>query len=136
VGTTIRSLAVLLLLGCSRPQVAPDDKTLPQPTRGPCPTSPEPLLYVRVPLTVDLETGGRLYCDPLASVLEAASAGTVTGPSALTLGNDDSLGCGVRPEDADRALTIVRKKLRELGAPKRTVVEELCEGVGSVHTVW
>jgi hypothetical protein len=63
--------------------------------------------YVRVPVTVDLETGGRLYCDPLEDVLQAAGAGMVTGPSSLTLGDDDSLGCGIRPEDADRALVIV-----------------------------
>jgi hypothetical protein len=31
---------------------------------------------------------------------------------------------------------MVVKKLRELGAPRRTVIEEVCEGIGAVHPVW
>ena len=44
-------------------------------------------------------------------------------------------GCAVHATDVDGALPVLLAELAKLKMPERTVIEELCNGVGSVHRV-
>lgn len=41
--------------------------------------------------------------------------------------------CGYRTSKPDDALRFIRGKLAKAGAPERTVIQEVCSGVGAVH---
>ncbi len=119
-----------------REQHAPANLSLPQPDRGPCGKQPPPVLYVRLPQRMREELRDKRYCKPLGRVLKKRKLGHAESVAPPPRNDPGFSGCAVFTADPDAALGAMRDELKQLRVPKRTVVEELCNGVGSVHTVW
>jgi len=136
-------LAVVVLglsfgTGCEnkfRPQRAPADQSLPQPDRGPCAKQPAPVLYVRLPRFMRDELRERRYCAPLDKVLKEQQLGSASKTAPAPRDDRGFAGCAVHTSDVDRTLPLLKSELLKLKVPVRTVVEELCTGVGAVHVL-
>ena len=118
-----------------RAQRAPADQTLPQPDRGPCAKQPAPVLYVRLPRFLRDELRERRYCAPLDKFLKQQRLGSASKTAPAPRDDKGYAGCAVHTPDVDRTLPLLRNQLLKLKVPERTVVEELCTGVGAVHLV-
>lgn len=94
------------------------------------------MLVARFPNTLSEEQVSKQFCSPLRSRLkfvrrvDCELVGTLKGETQLTR----NFTLFPSSTSSDIAALVVR--LRELRAPQRTVVEEVCEGVGAVHAVW
>lgn len=131
-------VGVLLATGCEnkfREQRAPAEQSFPQPDRGPCAKAPPPVLYVRLPRFMREEVRDKRYCAPLNQAFEAQKLGTVSPVAPSPRADAGNAGCAVNAPDVDRALPVLLAELKKLKVPERTVIEELCNGVGSVHKV-
>ena len=75
-------------------------------------------------------------CSPIAERLEAKKL-AFHADDILVSGESDSFyACTFHTSAPSESIELMISTLRELGAPKRTVVEEICEGIGAVHPVW
>lgn len=136
-------LAVVVLglsfgAGCEnkfRPQRAPADQSLPQPDRGPCAKQPAPVLYVRLPRFMRDELRERRYCAPLDKFLKGQQLGSASKTAPAPRDDRGFAGCAIHTPDVDRTLPLLKRELLKLKVPERTVVEELCNGVGAVHVI-
>ena len=100
---------------------------------------PTTLLYVRIPKAITPLERAERYETPLDTLLREQDLGEVSGGgSALKAGGGiEYVGIDVDVYDAKLALPIVIKKLRELGVPKGTIVEETRDDDPAVsHPVW
>ena len=134
----IALLAALFWGSCEnkfRAQRAPADLTLPQPDRGPCGKAPPPILYVRLPHFMSEAAREKQYCAPLKALLEKQKLGSVQSVAPAPRSDAGFAGCAVHTPAVDQALVVLTRELGRLKAPRRTVIEELCGGVGSVHTL-
>ena len=129
-------VGLVLAIGCEnrfRAQNAPADQSLPQPDRGPCPKAPPPVLYVRLPRFMREEVRAKRYCSPLDKLFQGQQLGSVAAIAPAPRSEPGHAGCAVHATDVDRALPLLVSELKKLKVPERTVIEELCNGVGSVH---
>jgi|SRR5690606_18706861 len=124
--------------GCEnkfRPQRAPADPSLPQPDRGPCAKQPPPVLFVRLPKFMRDDMREKRYCEPLDQFLKQQQLGSASKTAPPPRDDRGFSGCAVHTGDVDRALPALTAQLLKLKVPERTVIEELCSGVGAVHVV-
>ncbi|HEU5075218.1 MAG TPA: hypothetical protein VFU02_13605 [Polyangiaceae bacterium] len=125
-------------VGCEnkfRQQRAPTDLGLPQPDRGPCAKQPPPVLFVRLPRFMRDDMREKRYCAPLDEFLKARQLGSASKKAPPPRDDRGFSGCAVHAPDVDRTLPLLKSELLKLKVPERTVIEELCTGVGSVHVV-
>ena len=82
-------------------------------------------VFAKIYDTVMLIDRGTKYEDPLNELLQEQNLGEVTGGG--TMQNKDGsiqyIGVDIELTNLDDALQVSRKKLRELGAPKGSVLE-------------
>jgi len=86
----------------------------------------EYFFYVRIPANIGPLDRGDRYEDPLQQALLADDLGEITGGGSQ-LGEGTSIAfCGldVVVRDRDRGLMVIRRVMRELGAPSDTIIEE------------
>jgi hypothetical protein len=86
----------------------------------------EHLFYIRIPASIQPLERGERFEDPLQQALEAASIGEVAGGGSQ-LGDDDTIvycGIDVIVRNRDEGLRLIRRSMRESGAPPGTVIEE------------
>lgn len=124
--------------GCEnkfREQRVPGDLSLPQPDRGPCAKQPPPVLFVRLPRFVRDDTREKRYCAPLDALLKKQQLGSASVKAPPPRDDRGFSGCAIHTPDVDRALPLIKTELVKLKVPERTVIEELCTGVGAVHAV-
>jgi hypothetical protein len=81
---------------------------------------------------------GAKYEDPLDELLRQHRLGEVTGGgTGLTKDHRiDYVGIDIDVVDVSRALPLIQRKLREIGAPKGTIIEETQEERVRTHPVW
>jgi hypothetical protein len=96
---------------------------------------PPPVLFVRLPRFLREETRMKRYCEPLDEMLRARGLGSAQGDAPSPRDGSGFSGCAVFSGNVDAALEMMGPKLKQLEVPKGTVVEELCTGVGSVHSL-
>jgi len=133
-------VVVVLSVGVScenkfRPQRAPADQSLPQPDRGPCAKQPAPVLFVRLPRFMRDDVREKRFCAPLDKFLKEEKLGTASKVAPPPRDDRGFSGCAVHAADVDRTLPELTRQLLKLKVPDRTVIEELCTGVGAVHVV-
>ena len=133
-------VVVVLSVGVScenkfRPQRAPADQSLPQPDRGPCAKQPAPVLFVRLPRFMRDDVREKRFCAPLDKFLKEEKLGTASKVAPPPRDDLGFSGCAVHAADVDRTLPELTRQLLKLKVPDRTVIEELCTGVGAVHVV-
>lgn len=131
-------VGLVLGTGCEnkfRAQRAPADQGLPQPDRGPCTKQPAPVLFVRLPRFMRDDVREKRYCAPLDKVLKEQQLGSASKTAPPPRDDRAFSGCAIQASDVDRALPVVTRELLKLKVPDRTVIEELCGGVGAVHLV-
>jgi hypothetical protein len=86
----------------------------------------ETMFYVRIPANVQPIERGERFEDPLHDALVEASVGEVTGGGSQ-LGEGTTVeycGIDIAVVDRERGLDVIRRTMRELGAPPGTVIEE------------
>ena len=81
-------------------------------------------LYIEIPDAVMPVERGEKYEIPLDETLSELSLGTVTGGGSMMKADKsiDYVGLDVTVYDLDKSLPIIASKMRELGAPKGTVI--------------
>jgi hypothetical protein len=104
---------------------------------------PEPprtrALYLRIPAAMTPSERRRKYEEPLAEFVQVRALGKVTsaGTTNARSGKIEYGGYVIDVYDVDMAVPVLRAKLKELGVPKGTVIEELREGGPPlVHPIW
>ena len=70
---------------------------------------------------------------PCAPPVNSIVPGSVAAVAPAPRSEPGHAGCAVHATDVDRALPLLISELKKLKVPERTVIEELCNGVGSVH---
>ena len=75
------------------------------------------------------------YCVPLDKFLKERQLGSASKTAPAPRDDRGFSGCAVHAADVDRTLPALTSELLKLKVPERTVIEELCTGVGSVHVV-
>jgi hypothetical protein len=100
-------------------------------------------LYIRIPADISPIERGRRFEDPISAMLEEHHLGEVTGGGSMLKksGGIEYVGIDVDVTDAKKAVPLLRKKLRELKAPKGTVIEQPHPGDDDArrmitHRVW
>lgn len=82
-------------------------------------------LYIRIPDPVSPLERGEKYEDPLDDMLAENDLGEVTGGGTM-MNADNSIkyvGVDISVHDVEKSLPLIAAKLREIGAPKGTVIE-------------
>lgn len=117
---TIAALGVLIAAGCGRGAASKNTQTASsQIDRYPY------SVFARIMDPVMPIKRGDKYEDPLSDTLEARKLGEVTGGGSQ-LDKDNKIqwvGIDIQLADLDVAVEVVRKRLRELGAPPGSVLE-------------
>lgn len=106
--------------------------------------NPEGLfVFVRIPDAVLPIERGSKYEDPIAASLKAAQLGEVTGggtqlgrPKADGTKGIEWVGVDVQLSDGDAGLKLLREKLKDLGAPKGTILEYMRDGKTVEEMLW
>ncbi|MEM7165854.1 MAG: hypothetical protein AAF581_10340 [Planctomycetota bacterium] len=82
-------------------------------------------VFAKIQDTVSPIERGAKYEDPLSDALQRAGLGEVTGGG--TMQNKDGsiawIGVDIEVKDLTTGIPLVRRKLRELGAPRGSVLE-------------
>src|SRR4051794_4533709 len=143
-------LALLVLPACRPKATAPP----PAPPPAPAPAAPSPrpapapvappapapvLLYVKIPEPIGAGAGGKKYEAPIDELLRSKQLGEVSGGGTMLSRERkiEYVGLDLKVTDAAAALPLLQAKLRELGAPKGTVIEERREdGATAQHTAY
>jgi hypothetical protein len=159
-----RWLLLAALAGCSSKPLAPpyrtpatatatggitgaidvgDERRQDPPQDLPAPT----LLHVKIPRRpgVSPEAIDTKFGDPIDHLMQAKGLGQVSGGGELGEGDGPFTAVTVEVTDVQRALPVLRAKLRALGAPHKTVIEEsrgvipasvLGHKPTAIHPVW
>lgn len=92
-------------------------------------------LHVRIPEDLSPAERGRRFDEPLtALLLEKGLGSVISGGTLRENGKFQFVGLDVSVNDLAIGLPLVRQKLRELKAPRGTVIEEI--ETRTVHPVW
>jgi hypothetical protein len=92
-------------------------------------------LHVRIPEDISPAERSSRFDEPLTELLLERGLGSVTGGGTLReAGQFQFVGLDVSVNDVASALPLVRQKLREVKAPRGTVIEEI--ETRTVHPVW
>jgi hypothetical protein len=121
----------------SEPQAAAPAPVLAPPA-PPAPARPV-FLYVKIPEPLGPVARGKKYEDPVGELLQARKLGEVTGGGTMLskAKRIEYVGLDLEVTDVGAAMPLLRAKLRELGAPKGTVIEESRhDGPTIEHAVW
>jgi hypothetical protein len=120
-------LVCLVILGCDQQKQPAQLKQKP----GSQATQKTFLLFVKIPDPVLPLERGKKYEDPLDAFLKAKGLGEVSGggsqlsqPNAAGQRSIEWVGVDVEVYDPDKALPFVIEKLKELGVPNGTVIEQ------------
>jgi len=100
-------------------------------------------VFVRIPDPVLPIERGTKYEDPIGASLLAAQLGEVTGggtqmgrPKADGTSDIEWVGVDVQLSDGEAGLELLRQKLKELGAPKGTILEYVRQGKTVEEKLW
>jgi hypothetical protein len=128
--------AFLLLAACrtratAPPVQAPPAPVIPAPAPAPVPPAPAApaaavLLYVKIPEPLMPIARGQKYEGPIDELLRGKQLGEVTGGGTMLsrAKKIEYVGLDLKVTDVAAALPLLQAKLRELGAPRGTVIEE------------
>lgn len=126
-------LAIALVTGCAQPAE----------TEDPDESSEGLFVFVRIPEGIMPIARGEKYEDPLDAKLKAAGHGEVTGGGTQMGpkkpdGSSDIAWVGVDVElaDAEASLAALREALKELNAPKGTILEYSKDGKQVEEKLW
>ena len=127
----------VLMLGCNSPVETPTESTTQTSVEdGGDASTPKPVKYTS-PLPKDFVSTNQIglkimdpiseserrvkYEKPLSEALKNNNLGILTATSSSSInGKVDSVGFGIYSDDPARAIELVSKVLREIGAPKGT----------------
>jgi hypothetical protein len=132
-------VVVLMVLAACRqrgaPPPSPGPPSAPAPAVAPAPPPPPPappaphpptLLYIKIPEPLGPVARGKKYEAPIDELLRAKDLGGVTGGGTMLsrAKKIEYIGLDLQVTDVPAALPLLLAKLRELGAPQGTVIEE------------
>jgi len=80
-------------------------------------------VYVRIPEPLDPVERGRRYAEPLDAALTNAGIGEITGGGTMAT---EFCGLDVTLRDFNKGVALLKLKLRQLNAPRGTVIEFEC----------
>ena len=98
----------------------------------------EKYLYLKIPEALDPLERGKKYGRPIGEILSCKGLGEVTGGGSMMRkgGKVDFVGLDIVTEDPPGAIAAVKKKLREIGAPKGTVILQDDDGQEIETMIW
>ena len=119
---TIAVALLVLAVGCSKSE--PEKEAQAPAVSGP--TEKMYFLYIKIPEEILPLDRGKKYEDPIHDLLARHKLGEVTGGGTMLKegGSIEYVGVDVDTTDPEKAIPLLVSKLKEIGAPPGTVIEQ------------
>jgi len=119
---TVGIVLLFLLVGCSKSE----HEKKPEVPEVSGATGTTYFLYVKIPEEIMPIDRGRKYEDPIHELLTKNKIGEVTGGGSMLKegGGIKFVGVDVDTSDPEKAIPLLVSKLKEIGAPPGTVIEQ------------